>query len=328
MSLFWRIFLLNSALLLTAALLLLGPVTVSTPVRLTEALVVGGGLIAMLAANAAILRASLAPLRRLARAMATADPLRPGTRAQVTGPPEIADLITAFNTMLDRLEAERAASSARVLSGQEAERRRVAQELHDEVGQTLTAVLLQLKHTADHAPAALRDDLHLAQETTRTSLDEIRRIARRLRPGVLAELGLHSALRALADETGTPGIAVRTRLDPDLPPLPPETELVIYRVAQEALTNIARHSAADRAVIELLAADDTVDLAIRDNGTGIGTAPEGAGLRGMRERALLVDAELTVGPGEFDGTEVRLRIPLGPAHHDRPGTSPATRSGA
>jgi two-component system sensor histidine kinase UhpB len=320
MSLFWRIFLLNGAALLLAALLLLGPVTVSSPVRLSEALVVGMGLIAMLTANAAILRGSLAPLRRLARAMATADPLQPGPRTRVTGPPEIAGLITAFNTMLDRLEAERAASSARVLSGQEAERRRVAQELHDEVGQTLTAVLLQLKHTADQAPAALRDDLRLAQETTRSSLDEIRRIARRLRPGVLEELGLVSALRALADEVRTPDLAVRHRLAPGLPPLPPETELVVYRVAQESLTNVARHSGADQATVELRPVDDAVELVVRDNGTGLRDAPEGAGLRGMRERALLVDAELTFKAGESGGTEVHLRIPAGP-RHDPPGTA-------
>lgn len=313
MTLFWRIFLLNGAVLVMAAVLLFGPVTVSSPVRLSEGLVIGSGLVAMLVINAVILRVSLSPLERLARAMTTADLLHPGARVQVTGPGEIADLITTYNTMLERLETERAATSAYVLSGQESERRRIAQELHDEVGQTLTAVLLQLKHTANHAPAPLRDDLHLAQETTRDGLDEIRRIARRLRPGVLEELGLVSALRALAAEIGTPDLSVQVRLGPHLPPLAPETEVVLYRVAQEGLTNAARHSGADRAVVQLAAApnggDDGVELAIHDNGRGIRGAPEGAGIRGMRERALLIGAELTIGPGTSGGTNVRLRVP-------------------
>ncbi|WTW99055.1 HAMP domain-containing sensor histidine kinase [Streptomycetaceae bacterium NBC_01309] len=310
MSLFWRIFLPNAAVLALAALLLLGPVTVSTPVNLGEAVVIGAGAAVMLIANAAILRMSLAPLERLASAMTDVDLLHPGARVRVTGPGEVAHLITSFNTMVDRLEAERAASRANALSAQEGERRRVAQELHDEVGQTLTAVLLQLKHTADRAAPPLRDDLHLAQETTRTSLDEIRRIARRLRPGVLEELGLTSALRALATEIGTPVLTVRRDLVPNLPPLDPQAELVVYRVAQEALTNVARHAGADRATMRLRPlGDDAVELVILDNGRGVGSAAEGSGISGMRERALLVGAQLTVGPGDLTGTEVRLRVP-------------------
>ncbi|MGW6538625.1 histidine kinase [Streptomyces sp. NPDC055051] len=212
MSLYGRIFLLNAAVFVLAAGLLLGPVTVSTPVLLGEAVVVVCGLVLMLVLNAALLRVGLAPLGRLRRAMATADLLKPGARPEVTGRGEIADLTGAFNAMLDRLESERATSSGRVLTAQEAERQRIARELHDEVGQTLTAVLLQLKHTADHAPRELREDLRQAQETTRASLEEIRRIARRLRPGVLEELGLHSALRSLAGELSTPGLRVTTHL--------------------------------------------------------------------------------------------------------------------
>ncbi|MER7947971.1 HAMP domain-containing sensor histidine kinase [Streptomyces sp. NPDC096079] len=307
MSLYWRLFLLNASVLVVAVLLLFGPVTVSTPVLLGEALVLLAGLLVLLVANAVLLRVGLAPLQRLTRAMRTADLLRPGRRAAVTGHGELADLTRTFNTMLDRLEAERAASTARALSAQEAERRRIAQELHDEVGQTLTAVLLQLKHAADHAPAELRPELHQAQETTRAGLDEIRRIARRLRPGVLEELGLHSALRSLAAEFSTGGTTVRPHIEAGLPTLGPETELVLYRVAQEGLTNTARHADATRVELRLRALPHGgVGLLVRDDGRGIGTAPEGAGLRGMRERALLIGAELTVGGGADGGTEIRL----------------------
>nr|WP_079022396.1 histidine kinase [Streptomyces sp. NRRL F-5193] len=319
MSLYGRIFLLNAAVLILAAGLLLGPVTVSTPVLLGEAIVVVCGLVLMLVLNAALLRVGLAPLGRLRRAMATADLLKPGTRAEVTGRGEIADLTAAFNAMLDRLEAERATSSGRVLTAQEAERQRIARELHDEVGQTLTAVLLQLKHTADHAPAELRADLRQAQETTRAGLEEIRRIARRLRPGVLEELGLHSALRSLAGELSTPGLRVTTHLAPGAPVLDPATELVVYRVAQEGLTNAARHAGAGHVALLLgPAPDGGTRLLVRDDGRGTGGAAEGAGIGGMRERALLVGAALRVGAGEKGGTEVRLDLPPAPAPTARP----------
>ena len=133
--------------MLTAATvgLLLGPVAVSTPVLLVEALVLSGGLAAMLVANAVLLGVGLAPLERLTRVMTTVDLLHPVIRMPETGHAGVAVLIRTFNTMLDRLEAERAASNALALSTQERERGRIAQELHDEIGQTLTAVLLELK---------------------------------------------------------------------------------------------------------------------------------------------------------------------------------------
>ncbi|MEU9287789.1 HAMP domain-containing sensor histidine kinase [Streptomyces sp. NPDC048275] len=317
MSLFRRIFLLNAAGLTMATASLLGPVTVSTPILPGEALVVVAGLAVLLVVNAIVLRIGLAPLGRLGRAMVTADLLHPGARAPVTGPAEVAELITTYNTMLDRLETERATSSARALSAQESERRRISQELHDEVGQTLTAVLLQLKRVADRVPGDLREEVRQAQEATRGSLDEIRRIARRLRPGVLAELGLHSALRSLAAEFTGHGLSVRHHLDGDLPPLTEETELVVYRVAQEALTNTARHAGADRAELRLRRVPDDlegaggvggVELLVRDNGKGPGQVREGAGIRGMRERALLIGAAFSLGAGPEAGTDVRLRI--------------------
>ncbi|MEW2166038.1 sensor histidine kinase [Streptomyces sp. NPDC007084] len=309
MTLYWRIFLLNAVVLVVAVLLLLGPVTVSTPVGLGEALLLIAGLVVMLTANAILLRVGLAPLARLTGAMATADLLRPGNRAAVTGPSEIAELTQSFNAMLARLEAERARSSGRALSAQEAERQRLARELHDEVGQTLTAVLLQLKHAVDHAPPSVRPGLQQAQETTRAGLEEIRRIARRLRPGVLEELGLHSALRALTTEFTNSRLSATAHITPGLPALDPATELVLYRVAQEGLTNTARHAHATRVEVHLRPLPDgKVGLLVRDNGRGIGAAPEGAGISGMRERALLIGAVLDVAPGPHGGTDVRLNV--------------------
>jgi two-component system sensor histidine kinase UhpB len=311
-SLFWRIFGLNALVLGTAtALLLWAPVTVSVPVLLTEAVILVGGLAVMLVANAALLRWGLSPLDRLTRLMTTVDLLRPGQRLPVPGGGEVGELIRTFNAMLDRLERERATSSARVLLAQEAERRRIAQELHDEVGQSMTAILLVLKRAADEAAEPLRGELHQAQEITRESLDEVRRLVRRLRPGVLDDLGLVSALTSLTHDFAThTGLRVRRRFDPALPALERETELVLYRVAQESLTNVARHADAERVEVSLRHADDAVELCVTDDGRGIEAVCEGAGIRGMRERALLVGADLDIARAAGSGTRVRLNAPV------------------
>ncbi|GAB2330744.1 sensor histidine kinase [Streptomyces griseoincarnatus] len=315
-SLYWRIFGLNAVVLGSAtALLLWAPVTVSVPVLLTEAVILVGGLVVMLVANAALLRIGLAPLDRVTRLMTTVDLLRPGQRLPVRGGGEVAELVSAFNAMLERLEGERASSSARAILAQEGERRRIAQELHDEVGQSMTAVLLALKRASDEASEPLREELLQAQEITRGSLDEVRRLVRRLRPGVLDDLGLVSAVTSLTTEFSThTGLLVARRFDPDLPALDRETELVIYRVAQEGLTNAARHAEARRVEVALRAAGDAVVLEVADDGRGIGAAREGAGLRGMRERALLIRATLDVrSPDEVSaagtGTRIRLTVP-------------------
>ncbi|MFI8203002.1 HAMP domain-containing sensor histidine kinase [Streptomyces sp. NPDC085937] len=315
-SLYWRIFGLNAVVLGSAtALLLWAPVTVSVPVLLTEAVILVGGLVVMLVANAALLRIGLAPLDRVTRLMTTVDLLRPGQRLPVRGGGEVAELVSTFNAMLERLEGERVASSARAILAQEGERRRIAQELHDEVGQSMTAVLLALKRAADEAEEPLRGELQQAQEITRGSLDEVRRLVRRLRPGVLDDLGLVSAVTSLTTEFSThTGLRVVRRFDPDLPSLDHETELVIYRVAQESLTNAARHAEAGRVEVALRGTDRGVLLEVADDGRGIGAAREGAGLRGMRERALLIGATLDIwSPDEVSrtgtGTRIRLTVP-------------------
>ena len=314
MSLFWRIFGLNAVVLgIATALLLWAPVTVSVPVLLTEAMILVGGLAVLLVANGTLLRWGLAPLDRLTRLMTTVDLLRPGQRLPVPGAAgsEVAELIRTFNAMLDRLEHERATSSARALLAQEAERRRIAQELHDEVGQSMTAILLVLKRAADDAPEPLREDLHQAQEITRESLDEVRRLVRRLRPGVLEDLGLVSALTSLSQDFAThTGLRVVRRLDSDLPALDHESELVLYRVAQESLTNAARHADARRVEVSLHGADEAVVLEIADDGRGIEAACEGAGIRGMRERALLAGATLDITSTPGTGTRIRLTAPV------------------
>jgi two-component system sensor histidine kinase UhpB len=223
----------------------------------------------------------------------------------------VAELVATYNAMLDRLEHERSASNARALAAQEAERQRIAQELHDEIGQTLTVVLLALKRVVETAPPELVDELTSIQTSVRTSMVEVRRVARRLRPGVLNDLGLLSALSALATEMTRHGeIHVRRAFAPGLPTVDDETELVIYRVAQEALTNVRRHAEARTVELALSKQGENLLLRVADDGRGIGRTEAGAGILGMRERAHLVDGDLELRNGELGGTEVRLVVPI------------------
>jgi two-component system sensor histidine kinase UhpB len=309
-GLFRRVFLINGLIFTFATLVLaVSPATVSSRIKLTELPVLLIGLAVMLMANALLLRKSLAPLDRLAASMRRVAPPKRSDRVRDDGNGDLHHLIESFNEMLDRLEAERATASAAALTAQENERQRIARELHDEIGQTLTVALLILKRAVDRAPAEIRGDLADTQEAVRASLDEVRSIARRLRPEALEDLGLHSALSALCTEfTQATGINVVKHTAPQSD-LTPEVELVCYRIAQESLTNVARHADAGKVWVDLHAGDDQLVLRIADDGTG-GVAHEGAGINGMHERALLVNADLTITSPRGEGTEVRLVIPL------------------
>ncbi|MEU3452908.1 sensor histidine kinase [Micromonospora sp. NPDC006766] len=310
-ALFRRLVLLNGLVFTIGTLVLaLSPATVSSLVRLAEIPVLAVGLALILTVNALLLRASLAPLAALTALMRRVDLLRGGDRLVDSGNGDLADLIATFNAMLDRLEAERSASSADALAAQEGERQRIARELHDEIGQSLTVVLLGLKRAVDRAPDELRDELHAVQETLRSSIDDVGRVARRLRPDVLEDLGLLSAMNALAtDFSQLSGVPVVRRAKPDLPPLSPEKELVIYRIAQESLTNVARHARAGRVELSLRSEADAVVLRVADDGLGE-VSREGAGIRGMRERAMLIGARLSITAVPGTGTEVRLTVPV------------------
>jgi two-component system sensor histidine kinase UhpB len=241
------------------------------------------------------------------------DLLEPGHRVQVEGAgPDVQRLTGAFNAMIERLENERRESARMALTVQEGERQRIARELHDEVGQTLTAMLLQIQGIHADAPDNLRPELDELRETARSGAEDVRRIAQRLRPEALEELGLQSALVALSDMFAEQTrVRVSRRIETDLP-LSAQDELVIYRVAQEALTNIARHAAATSVSLELRRGDDkSVALRIRDNGRGFTTDRHNGsyGVRGMRERALLIGATLRIESSPGSGTEVLLTVP-------------------
>lgn len=312
MSLLTRVFLVDAAVLTAAVLALaVSPVTVSHPVALREGVVLVAGLTMLLIVNLLLFRHTFAPLAQLTELMRSVDLLQPGRRIPVQGHDiEVAELTSAFNEMLDRLEHERRQSANRSLSAQEDERKRVAQELHDEIGQSLTAVVLQVDRLARCAPEGLRGDLVEVREVARGSLEDVRQIAQRLRPEALDELGLQSALEALAERVSEQGgVAVAVRLGGPTATLAPDAELVVYRVAQESLTNVLRHAAASEAVLALRADAESVTLQVTDDGIGIEAIVPGAGIQGMRERALLVGADLEIRSREEGGTEVRLVVP-------------------
>lgn len=303
--LFWRLAAYN-ALVLAGAFVWL----VAYPPH-GRAPLAAAGLGVALAAQVLLVGRAVAPLRRMAGLMRTVDPLEPGRRVGVTGgASEIRQVAGAFNGALDRLETERRESGRRMLAAQEDERRAVARELHDAVGQDLTGVLLQLERTSQRAPSDLRVELRAAQETARAGLVDLHRLVRGLRPEALDDLGLPSALASLAERVSTEtGVSVAHELDRTLPGLAPETELVLYRVAQEGLTNAVRHAKPSAVKLKLERRGDEITLRVLDDGQGVlDREIPGDGIRGMRERALLIGAHLSFHRCDPRGHEVRLEV--------------------
>jgi two-component system, NarL family, sensor histidine kinase UhpB len=296
-------------------LLVVTPVEVSASIRVGEAAILLGGLVVMLAIELLLLRRALAPLRHLSEQMEAIDLRRPQNRLTLTGTEvaEISTFVTTFNGMLDRLADERLEVARAALGGQEAERLRTARELHDEIGQSVTAVALQVERMSTAKAPPTTEQLDEVARRLKETLDDIRRIVRRLRPEALDDLGLVNALIALssriARQTET---LIERRLSGELPPLSAEQELVIYRVAQESLTNVVRHAEASTARIALEPGDGQVTLTVADDGRGMERGGEAitTGIEGMRERAMLVGASLEIDSRPGAGTRVRLVVPV------------------
>jgi two-component system sensor histidine kinase UhpB len=295
--------------------LALAPITISVPIAFEELAILVAGLIVMLAIDLLLLRKVLFPLRRLTEVMRSVSPSNPGLRLDelARDDAEVSSLTRAFNDMLDRLEAERQASGRAALAAQERERGRIARELHDEIGQSLTAVLLHTERIAADDSADARAELDRVAADVRLSLDDVRRIARRLRPEALDDLGLVNALIALCSRMSEhSGLPIERDLPSGLPALASDTELVIYRIAQEGLNNAVRHAEASRAALSLRVEEDSLVLTVVDDGRGLPAEipTRSSGIAGMRERTLLVNGQLTIAHRPGGGTEVRLCLPV------------------
>jgi two-component system, NarL family, sensor histidine kinase UhpB len=303
-------------LLLVATTVLVATIAVDANLtRVTrgrEALVLGLAIIATLLGNWLLLRRRFEPLDSVISAMEGID-LAGIKQGQVTTPradsAEVRRLDAAFRRMIGRLESERREAGRAAIRAQERERRRIAQDLHDEVNQALTAVSLRLQASIEQAPPNLRRELTETKRLSSQAMEELLQLARQLRPAVLDDHGLipalHSQVRDFAEQTG---IHASFNARGTVPRLTPEQQLVIYRVTQESLSNIAQHADARKVDVELSFIGRTV-LRISDDGRGFTAGRNGGlGLSGMRERALLAGGQLSIWSNNGQGTRVELTI--------------------
>jgi two-component system sensor histidine kinase UhpB len=276
-------------------------------------LILIAALMATVLVNGFVLRRRFGPLEEVIDAMETVDFAGHG-RAELADAEsrEVARLHLAFDRMLARIEAERERTATAVLQAQEGERARLARDLHDEANQALTGVLLRLEATTQHAPPELVDELRETQSVATQAMDELVRLARELRPAALDDLGLAAALRTKVDEFGRRA-GLRTSLDlpaSGLEELSQDAQLVVYRVVQEGLSNVARHAVATQVSVAVARDGDVTVVTIADDGSGFDpdAATGGLGLSGMRERAVLAGGRLQVRSAPGGGTTIELRL--------------------
>jgi two-component system, NarL family, sensor histidine kinase UhpB len=305
---------------LIAATVMLAAIAVSPhlqqDLRGRAAFVLGGALMATLLGNWFVLRRRFKPLEEVISAMESIDLAVPERRPNVssrTDSSEVRRLGVAFNRMSARLEAQRREAGRAAIQAQEKERRRIAQDLHDEVNQALTAVSLRLQASIERAEPQLKRELTETKRLATQAMEELLALARQLRPAVLDDHGLlpalHSQVRDFSEQTG---IVATFNTRGTMPKLTPEQQLVIYRVTQEGLSNVAQHAEARRVDVELSFIGRTV-LRINDDGRGFtqvngSTRNGGLGLVGMRERALLIGGQLSMWSAAGEGTRVELTM--------------------
>jgi two-component system, NarL family, sensor histidine kinase UhpB len=274
-------------------------------------------IVLVLLVNILMLRRRFLPLERLIATIEAIDPSAPGELTLPTDPQEaeeVGRLAVSFRRMLVRIEDERRRSGRLVLRAQEEERRRLARDLHDEVNQSLTAILLRLEALSHSAPPELGEELGELKRIVNQAMTELLQLARQLRPTALDDHGL---LPAMASQVRR--FAAQTGIKADLNAsgseegrLAPDEEIAVFRIAQEALANVARHAAASSVQVDLRADDDGVSLTVRDDGRGFELerpGGNGLGLGGMAERARLVGGELTIESEPGAGTALSLRVP-------------------
>lgn len=307
--------------------------------------------------NFVLLRASFRPLFHLLSTIREISLGKTHVRAKTySSDAKLSELAVAFNTMLDHLEDARREQTNHILQAQEEAQRRIALELHDEVGQNMTALLIHtevLKQTMQTLPSSMMDsetqqqlmeELEQFTKLTQITTESIRVIAQQLRPSVLDDLGLLPALRWLAEDSRQRlhlNVTFTTRGFKDEPTLPMQYEIALFRIAQESLTNVARHAHAEQVTIVLAQDGQQIELSIQDVSTSsisisdngskgerkLDTAPvlldadntnrvtpklsggSGLGILGMRERARLLGGTLTVQSQPDHGTTVRAIIP-------------------
>ena len=280
----------------------------------------GTGILLSLGINFLIVRAALRPFHILARRLETGpsglDP------ARLPDPdPDTAQLASMLSLLVAQLEArnrELRALSERTIAAQEEERKEIARSLHDETGQSLSMLIITLDRLSNrlpNEPAELKKQLAETRQLAASALAELRRTLAGLRPAILDDLGLASAIRWYAHEH-LEKLGVRAQVQvPDAPlALPPAVALALFRITQEAVHNIVRHAKAKNASISLHCADCLVSLDVEDDGVGFESGQtdqlKQLGLLGMRERAELLGGGLEIDSAPGRGTRLHASIPL------------------
>jgi len=277
-------------------------------------LVLAMAIMLTLLVNILMLRRRFLPLERLIERVEAIDPSQPAAfePPERNSVEEIDRLAISFRRLLQRIEEDQRRAGRLVLRAQEEERKRVARDLHDEVNQALTAILLRLEALNQDAPERLHDDIAGLKLLTNQAMEELLSLARQLRPSALDDHGLMAALdgqvRRFSEQTG-----IETKLTTQGEPseLSDDQQVVLYRVAQEALSNVAQHSSAESAEVDLAATNGVVRLRVSDDGRGFDASKPRSrlGLDGMSERARLVGGSLDIDSAPGAGTSLVLHIP-------------------
>jgi two-component system, NarL family, sensor histidine kinase UhpB len=314
-GLFAQVLTLNAVLVCIAvglSIAIAGSGSANAPAAIAIALLAGA---ASLVANLFVLRRRFTPLERLIEEMEKVDLSRPGRALPrsidgVGETEEVERIELAFLGMMQRLEAERRRAGSIALRAQEEERARVARDLHDEVNQALTGVLLRLEAAREAAPPELEPELAATRTLANQAMRELLSLARQLRPTALDDLGLAAAIAGQVEQISQSEIEAELIEQGDFSDLDSDVQLVLYRVAQEALSNAARHSDATRITVLLRRLERDVELEVSDDGSGFAfdKSERGLGIAGMRERALLIGAALNVESRPGQGTTVRLKV--------------------
>jgi two-component system, NarL family, sensor histidine kinase UhpB len=270
-------------------------------------------VILVLLLNILMLQRRFSPLDELIREIERVDPSDPSAFKAPDEPvEEVERLAHAFAKLLERIEAERRRAGRLQLRAQEEERKRVARDLHDEVNQALTAILLRLEALTHIAPPRLRDELAETKSLANQAMGELLQLARQLRPTALDDHGFVPAIEEqLRRFKAQYGIETSLSTHGELDNLGSDQQLVLYRVTQEALNNVVRHAQAKRVSVEIERVDGSVALEVVDDGTGfaLGDEERGLGLEGMAERARLVDGVFDIKSTPGRGTTLQLRVP-------------------
>ncbi len=306
---------------------------------------VGTILISAILANLVMGRLVIHRLERVAGALAGFGKGNRDLRLSTSSLDEIGQLEVDFNEMGQRIQAEETENQAlsedlrrhatqqqellkRLITAQEDERKRVARELHDELGQSLSGLALHSEVINKYIisdPERALEQLSLTRELIAKTTQQMYELILALRPSVLDDLGLAAALRSQAERVLT-GSGITFKLDSSglIKRLPPPIETALYRIFQEALSNVVRHSGADQVKIKLAQHDGVFEGEIVDNGHGFNpenidrepVSPHGLGLIGMQERVAQCGGSLDIISRKGEGTHIRVRIPLVRAEYE------------